>query len=306
VNLTTLSLGELLQGLDEPERSSENDGPGSAFEVWSGLIKNLLQNGSLRSPRGQETLEMNTPFVSRVDATRPVLRDPVRRLGYRFMCAEAAWILSGDNRLETIAPYSKEIARYSDDGSHFFGAYGPRYLAQRQYVIDKLKQDPETRQAIINVWQENPPDTKDVPCTLSWQFLLRDDKLNLVATMRSSDVWLGWPYDIFNQAMLLGAMCLDLREQKVGEFHPGEISLVAGSQHLYARNAMRAFIVARQERSKSPETEPWVFSPLEFNSREHLIEHLWKVARKDTLAVSLNRTFLSELKWSLDNGLEVS
>ena len=55
---------------------------------------------------------------------------------------------------------------------------------------------------IINIWRENPRSSKDIPCTLSLQFFLREASdqlwLHTIATMRSNDAWLGVPYDTFN------------------------------------------------------------------------------------------------------------
>jgi thymidylate synthase len=40
-------------------------------------------------------------------------------------------------------------------------------------------------------------ETKDIPCTLNLQFLLRDNKLNMIVNMRSNDIIWGLPYDLF-------------------------------------------------------------------------------------------------------------
>ena len=45
-----------------------------------------------------------------IPMNRPVVTVPSRGLGTRFLVAEPAWILSGDNRLSTILPYARRIA----------------------------------------------------------------------------------------------------------------------------------------------------------------------------------------------------
>lgn len=168
--------------------------------------------------------------------TQPVMCVKERKLGYKFMAAEAAWILSGDNRVKTIEPYSKQIKDFSDDGVLFFGSYGPKIRDQLRYVVAQLAKDPDTRQAVINIWRENPPITKDVPCTISVQFLIRDGKLHVIDTMRSSDLWLGWPYDIFNFSMLARAVILYLRNTTGRRYELGNLYLNAGSAHIYSHN----------------------------------------------------------------------
>ena len=161
---------------------------------------------------------------------------PERQLSYAFMAAEAYWILSGDNRVETIAPYNQHISQFSDDGTTFFGAYGPKIFSQLDYVILKLCEDPGTRQAGLTIWQENPPSTKDVPCTIAVFFNIRNLKLNCHIFMRSSDIWLGLPYDVFNFSMLAHLVCAELNQLSANVLEPGLLYLTMASSHLYDTN----------------------------------------------------------------------
>ena len=171
---------------------------------------------------------------------RPVITLPERKLSTKFLGGEAYWILSGDNRVETIAPYNKNIVNYSDDGVTFFGAYGPRILSQLDYVIDKLKSDADTRQAVLTIWRENPPETKDVPCTVAVHFMIRDHKLNCHVYMRSNDLWLGFPYDVFNFSMLSHLVCCKLNAFVVENggviIEPGMLYHTASSRHIYEQH----------------------------------------------------------------------
>ena len=131
--------------------------------VWIDLLREIADSGSQVGPRGKGTLEILAKTTV-VDMKMPVVTIPQRNLGYKFMAAEAHWILSGDNRVETIAPYSKQISRFSDDGVRFFGAYGPKVVDQLSYVVDCLVRDEASRQAVMTIWRERPGSTKDVPC----------------------------------------------------------------------------------------------------------------------------------------------
>ena len=124
---------------------------------------------------------------------------------------------------------SDVVSRFSDDGITYHGAYGPKIRDQLHYAADALMQDRDTRQAVINIWRECPGQTADVPCTLSVQFIVRNDTLHVIDTMRSSDLWLGWPYDIFNFSMLARYMLL----YTGADWNLGQIYLNAGSMHLY-------------------------------------------------------------------------
>ena len=202
--------------------------------VWLDAIEDILTCGDEVAPRGQPTKEILQRTIQ-VGMRRPVLTIPQRRLSYQFMAAEAHWILTGDNRVSTIAPYNKNISQFSDDGETFFGAYGPKIVAQMDYVIAKLMEDPDTRQAGLTIWRECPPSTKDVPCTVAVFFNIRNEKLNCHVFMRSSDVWLGVPYDVFNFSMLSHMVCTFLNKGR-RNIEPGTLHLTAASSHLYQRN----------------------------------------------------------------------
>lgn len=222
---------------------------------------------------------------------QPVVLCAKRRIGYRFMAAEAAWIMSGDNRVSSIAPYSKEISKFSDDGIYFHGAYGPKIVDQLTYVVDSLVKDDMTRQAVLSVWRENPRGSKDVPCTLSAQFQLRQNTLYTFLTMRSSDVWLGVPYDVFNFSMLSAMVALMVEQRTEVPVYLGTLTLTAGNQHVYARDFERI-----EEVLNDPElitTHPVDFDHHAFQTHEHLISYLWQFARGE-----INRTegFLGPLR----------
>jgi thymidylate synthase len=163
----------------------------------------------------------------RFDASRALLVHPARGLNYRFAAAEFLWIAAGLDEVAPLARYNKKMASFSDDGVHLAGAYGPRLASQWDYVLGTLRADPDSRQAVAVIWTPRPAPSKDVPCTVSAQFLVRDGKVTGVWTMRSSDLWLGLPYDAFSFARLTACVAGALGRE------PGEVVITAGSSHLY-------------------------------------------------------------------------
>lgn len=211
----------------------------SANFEWLSELSWVLNKGNSVAPRGQVTKEA-LQQTAIVNMRRPVVTLEERKLSTKFLGGEAYWILSGDNRVETIAPYNKNIVNYSDDGKTFFGAYGPRILSQLDYVVDKLNSDADTRQAVLTIWRENPPETKDVPCTVAVHFMIRDHKLNCHVYMRSNDLWLGFPYDVFNFSMLSHLVCCKLNafvlENGGVIIEPGMLYHTASSRHIYEQH----------------------------------------------------------------------
>lgn len=245
-------------------------------ESMSHLLARIMMGGKESAPRGKRIRELLGQSIT-FDMRYAIVTKTVRKIGYHFYPAEAAWILSGDNRLETIKRFSKFIWEFSDDGFFYQGAYGPRVVDQLSYVCDVLSDDPDTRQAVIEVWRPNPRPGRDIPCTISFQFIARDGFLHCVQSMRSSDAWLGYPYDVFNAAMLTNYIILILRERaKRGrkDLKVGTHCMQIGSAHIYEPQWQSALDFVDQ-------VSDAVYEPIDaeqFETPAGLIDWLWAMA----------------------------
>lgn len=239
-------------------------------------IDMLLSHGNDAKPRGKLVKELIGQSIS-FDMRFPIVTKPSRKIGYRFYPAEAAWILSGRNDVSYIKRFSPFVDQFSDDGFFYQGAYGPRVVDQLTYVCDMLADDPDTRQAVIEVWRPNPRAGRDIPCTLSYQFLAREGHLHCVQDMRSSDAWLGYPYDAFNAAMLTTYIILLLRERKArgrDNLEIGTHTMQVGSQHLYEKDWENAlhFLSDQETSGYTP------VNPDQFETPVSLIQYLRDMA----------------------------
>ena len=156
---------------------------------------------------------------------------------------EFLWYLTKDNRLEFIQPYIPAYADESEDGLTLYGGYGPRIFAQRGQdqlddVIRQLRKSPTSRRAVIQIFSaedntKNPSTGKrhkEVPYYTTLQFLLRNGRLNLIATMRSNDAYIGIPHDVFCFTMLQEMVARILGAELGHYYH------FVGSMHLYDVN----------------------------------------------------------------------
>ena len=115
--------------------------------------------------------------------------------------------------------WKRKLAK--EDGK-FHYTYGECYKLQVPATIKLLKKEKTTREAIINMWNDeyllNVPNYNRRPCTLTHHFLRRDDKLHLFTNMRTNDIINLLPYDIFHHTFLQ----IYIAEQlglEVGEYH---------------------------------------------------------------------------------------
>ncbi len=223
----------------------------SVNTAWKILLRTLLNQGKDAAPRNKNTKELLC-HTSTIDMNNPIMSIKERNVSYNFMFAEAWWILTGRNDVKSIAPYAPSIGRFSDNGKTFRGAYGPKVIQQIDYVVDSLTRDLDSRQAIMTIWERNPRDSKDIPCTLSLQFLLRGDcdTLHCVATMRSSDAWIGFIYDVFTFSCIAACIAAEVKRHTGIDIKLGTLHLTAGSQHLYEENFDKAKAILSQKHTE--------------------------------------------------------
>jgi len=185
--------------------------------------------------------------------------------GILFSClGELLWILSGSNALGFITHYIADYKKSSDDGLTIFGAYGPRMFGRRpndqlSRVISSLRNKPDSRQAVVQLFDRS--DTlkphKDIPCTCTLQFVVRDNRLHMLTSMRSNDAWLGLPHDVFAFTMIQ-----ELVARSLG-IELGEYRHAVGSLHLYEGDEGKALRYLeegwqpRRAMQPMPQGDPW-------------------------------------------------
>lgn len=197
------------------------------------VYKQILARGTAIKPSKGDARE-TSGMLLKLSAPRVRLSRSESR-GLLFSClGELLWILAGSNRLDFIQHYIPSYDEFSDDKKTIYGAYGPRLFGktpndQVARVIQLLKDKRDSRQAVLQLFDRT--DTleshKDVPCTCTLQFMVRDSRLHMLTSMRSNDAWLGLPHDVFTFTMLQ-----ELVARSVG-IELGEYKHAVGSLHLY-------------------------------------------------------------------------
>ena len=197
------------------------------------LVKHVLEHGKEVAPRGQKTREIEDAVI-RIDDVYNTLPVGVNRGTVPGIGAvEACQLLSGTSFPDLVIAVGPQFSNYAEDNGLFHGAYGLRTNGQYEVVIDRLKTDPDSRQAVVTIW--NPqldlqPQKRDYPCTILHQFRIRDNKLNMSVYMRSNDVWLGAAYDFFQFTRVQLAMA------SVLGIEPGKYAHHVGSLHIYEQH----------------------------------------------------------------------
>ena len=123
-----------------------------------------------------------------------------------------------------------------DDNTKFDYSYSERLYDKWQEIINCFKEDKHTRQAVMQVF--NPKDTflhggdTRIPCSLHYQFLIRNDQLHCIYCMRSNDYFGHFPIDIWLAAEAIQYLTIELQEA-YPTLTTGKLYYQAGSLHAY-------------------------------------------------------------------------
>ena len=153
----------------------------------------------------------NVGFEIRLPRSNKILDGKVKRnWSEDYAEAEWQWYLSGDRNIAKLGElYGKVPAiwkRMADEQGNVNSNYGWQWerTSQLDIVIQMLKDNPETRQAAISIYdgKEISDYAHDTPCTYAIQFTVLDDKLNMSVVMRSNDLWYGFCNDQYQFSTL--------------------------------------------------------------------------------------------------------
>jgi hypothetical protein len=206
----------------------------SMNRAYPELIDVVKMYGAQHFPGGRETLDVR-PFCFQLEDPRLSLYSHGdRKLNYRFFIIELLGYIAGlDARwyMDLLCDVAKQFERYKMPDGRLSGSYGKRLDSSWNRVLNLLKEDSETRQAVMSIWDSNEECELNIFCTLNFQFINTGSrskpKLSMFTNMRSNDLNWGLPYDVasfcFIQCMMAEALGWNL-----GFYHHH-----AGSFHIY-------------------------------------------------------------------------
>ena len=153
----------------------------------------------------------NVGFEIQHPAANAIVDSKVKRnWSVEYAEAEWQWYLSGDRNIAKLGElYGKVPAiwkRMADKNGNVNSNYGWQWQREDQLesIIYQLKNNPETRQAAISIYdaKECKDYVNDTPCTYAVQFTILNNKLNMSVVMRSNDLWYGFCNDQYQFSSL--------------------------------------------------------------------------------------------------------
>jgi thymidylate synthase len=235
------------------------------------LLQDILDNGANKGDRtGTGTLSVfGRQFRHSLADGFPLLT--TKKLHLKSIVNELIWFLNGDTNTRWLRENGVKIwDEWATEEGDLGPIYGAQWTAwptrdggsinQIDYVVNCLKNNPDSRRILFHGWNVeylpdesvSPQDNVKAgrmalpPCHLLYQFYVADNRLSAQLFIRSSDSFLGLPYNTASLAvltMMLAQQCnLDL----------GEIIICTGDSHIYSNH----FEQVREQLTRSPRQLP--------------------------------------------------
>lgn len=187
-----------------------------------------------RTSTGIKMIEGGWSFKIKLDKL-PIAGN--RKYYPRIAAAETAWQLLGTQDPAFILKYAPKMwSKFVEDGL-LKAAYGYRWSEhfgrdQIKEALTALQEEPTNRQIFVSAWDPaedglGRKGPKNIPCPVGFSLSRTSDKLNCSVFLRSSDVFVGLPYDVMNYALLTDVFASTLGVK------PGFLHVTLAHPHIY-------------------------------------------------------------------------
>ena len=214
-------------------------------QIFRNIFIDLKNKGTRCSPRGQPVIEIED-YSYTLPARVRYCNFESRKLNEEYIKREFLWYLRGNKMDLEILQYAKmwgglvngDGSINSNYGQYIFAKKQGQKISQFDNVIKTLVEDKDSRRASISILSRDHlvSSTKDVPCTYSLNFRIRDNKLNMSVHMRSQDAVFGMGNDAPCFSYIHEMIYVAVRDTAYPDLEMGHYHHTADSFHVYERH----------------------------------------------------------------------
>lgn len=241
------------------------------MQQYLDLLQDILDNGVNKSDRTGTGTRSVFARQFRHDLAKGFPLLTTKKLHFKGIANELIWFLNGDTNIRWLKEHGVSIwDEWATEDGELGPIYGKQWTAwptkdggtinQIDYVVDCLKHNPDSRRILFHGWNveylpdesRSPQDNVRAgkmalpPCHLLYQFYVANGRLSSQLLIRSSDSFLGLPYNTASLALLTHMLAQQC------ELEPGEIIITTGDSHIYRNHAEQV----KEQLSRQPRALP--------------------------------------------------
>ena len=169
-----------------------------------------------------------------------------KKLHFKSIIHELLWFLRGDTNIRYLTDNGVTIwDDWADDTGELGPVYGfqwrswptpdGRHIDQMGNLVEQIRKDPDSRRHLVSAWNVADLDKMALPpCHYAFQFYVDGGRLSCLFNMRSTDIFLGLPFNIASYALLTHMIAQQC------DLEVGELIFSGGDTHLYLNHLEQA------------------------------------------------------------------
>lgn len=222
------------------------------------LLQHVLDHGILKEDRTGTGTHSVFGYQMRFDLQDGFPLLTTKKLHLKSIIHELLWFLKGDTNVKYLQENGVRIwnewADENGDLGHIYGYqwrswpdYNGGHIDQIKEAIDTIQNNPDSRRIIVSAWNvADLPQMNLPPCHAFFQFYVANGKLSLQLYQRSTDIFLGVPFNIASYALLL------MMVAQVTGLEAGDFVHTLGDAHIYNNHIEQV----REQLSREPRDLP--------------------------------------------------
>lgn len=247
-------------------------------EQYLSIVQNILDHGYYDQNRtGIPTYKLPHQVMQfDLEKEFPILT--TKKVAFKTAVKEILWIYQQQSN--SVTKLQEENVHIWDEWMMEDGTIGTSYgwvidkFSQVDTLLKQLKEDPQSRRMMVNLWQIPYLDTGALyPCCFLSMWDVTDGKLNCMLVQRSGDMGLGVPFNTTQYAVLT-----HLIAQSAG-LRPGLLTHVINNAHVY-ENQVEALKVQLSRREQAYEAPKLWIDPDVKDFYDFTIDHVKLIGYK--------------------------
>lgn len=236
------------------------------------LLEHLLESGNVKEDRTGTGTKSVFGYQIRHDLSKGFPLLTTKSVHFKSVAHELLWFLRGDTNIAYLKENGVSIwDEWADEKGELSAVYGAQWrtwkgkvneivlgqtvlinhecIDQIAQVIDQIKSNPNSRRLLVNAWNvADLPNMALPPCHYSFQFYVHEGKLSCLFNMRSTDVFLGLPFNMASYALLTHMVA------QVCGLEVGELVFSGADVHLYLNH----FEQVNEQLAREPRALPTI------------------------------------------------
>ncbi|WWP02193.1 MAG: thymidylate synthase [Candidatus Dasytiphilus stammeri] len=210
------------------------------------LMKKVISQGQFKNDRtGTGTISI-FGYQMRFNLKKGFPLITTKLCKFSYIVHELLWFLKGQTNILELNKNKVSIwNHWADKNGNLGPIYGKQWrswnttdgksIDQINKVIEQIKQEPNSRRMIVSAWNVGDLEKMALaPCHVLFQFYVLNNKISCQIYQRSSDIFIGLPFNIASYALLVFMIAQQCN------LEVGELIWTGGDVHLYCNHIEQA------------------------------------------------------------------